>query len=381
MANQHFFKPLLPGFHSHLTIPEAFYLKYVQGRNEQTVAKLRSDASKITWEVKVEEDGQTLTDGWKDFALAHDLRIGDIVVFRQERHMDFHLTLFGPSCCEIQYGSCLDNERNLWKILRKKKVMKSPRRERESCFVANVMASTLRYDRLNLPRGFVRANGLDKKCGEIVLMNEKGRSWTLDLTRNKSYQNSYIKRGWRSFCHANGLRAGGFFTFKLIQRGGTPVLLLLSEEPEDEECSEGDEIESLSMESESNEESKQDEKSFKKRSRSIWKASSSPSQNRFVTLALTPYNINKYRMFLPVPFTRMHGINEETKMALLDKNGVNWSTNLRSERSRIKLVGGCKDFFKANCVKTGESVKLELIWKEDTSCVLKFCSIVKPKNK
>lgn len=144
----------------------------------------------------------------------------------------------------------------------------------------------------NLPRTFARANGLDTRIGEIVLMNEKGKSWTLDLKGKKSCGTVYIKRGWRSFCHANGLKAGGFYTFKLNQRGGTPVLRLLSEEPEEEECSEGDERESLSTESESDEESNQDEKNLKRR-RSKWKASSSPSQNRFVTITLTPNNLKK----------------------------------------------------------------------------------------
>jgi len=95
-------------------IPVAFFLKNIEGRYEQKTAELRSDASKITWEVKI--DGQRLTDGWKEFALSHDLRIGDIVVFRQERDMSFHVTMLGPSCCEIQYGSCSDEERNLGKL-------------------------------------------------------------------------------------------------------------------------------------------------------------------------------------------------------------------------------------------------------------------------
>ena len=145
MVIKHFFKPLLPGFHSHLvlslfpffsiyvyvclseklterwvwfcvcmllqTIPVAF-LKYIEGTNGHHSAKLRSDASKITWEVKI-EDGRRLTNGWKEFALAHDLRIGDILIFRQEKDMAFHVTLFGPSCCEIQYGSCLDDKNKL----------------------------------------------------------------------------------------------------------------------------------------------------------------------------------------------------------------------------------------------------------------------------
>lgn len=97
------------------TIPLAFFLKHIKGQNKQKTAELRSDASKITWKVKV-EDGQRLTDGWKEFALAHDLRIGDIVVFRQDKFMAFHVTPFGRSCCEIQYGSCLDKENNLGEL-------------------------------------------------------------------------------------------------------------------------------------------------------------------------------------------------------------------------------------------------------------------------
>ena len=148
MAQKHFFQPLLPGFHSHLvlclslslslllylsclflrnqlrdgfvfcmlvqTIPVAFFSKHIQGRNDQkTTAKLTSDAaSEKTWEVKT-EDGRRLTDGWKEFALAHDLRVGDILIFRQEKDMSFHVTLFGPSCCAIQYDSCLDDKNNI----------------------------------------------------------------------------------------------------------------------------------------------------------------------------------------------------------------------------------------------------------------------------
>ncbi|CAG7880427.1 unnamed protein product [Brassica rapa] len=419
MAKKHFFQPLLPGFHSHLvlclslslslllylsclflrnelrdgfvfcmllqTIPVAFFSKHIQGRNDQkTTAKLTSDAaSEKTWEVKT-EDGRRLTDGWKEFALAHDLRVGDILIFRQEKDMSFHVTLFGPSCCEIQYDSCLDDKNNIGKINSKKN---NPKREEEcsssdpSCFLANVMPSTLRYDSLNLPVSFVRANGLETRCGDIVLMNEKGRSWTLSL-KQRQCGRSYITRGWRSFFSANGLKAGDFFTLKLIKRGGTLVLLHKSpshrESKENEGSEADDEIESLSTESDSDEESNQDEKSFIKRRISIWKASSSPSQNSFVKLTLKPYNVIKCVLFLPKPFTDLHGITVGTKMSLLDKQGVKWSTKLRSEGKRIRMAGGWKDFFKANCVKTGESVKLKLIWEEDTSCVLKFCSKVKP---
>ncbi|CAB80784.1 AT4g00260 [Arabidopsis thaliana] len=482
------------------TIPVAFFLKYIEGRYEQKTAKLRSDASKRTWEVKI--DGQRLTDGWKEFAVSHDLRIGDIVVFRQESDLAFHVTLLGPSCCGIQYGSCSveknnlgdgelcsvsgssrnvrfprgfvrdngvvgsgeivlmnekgrswnfnlrqkpsngtvyvrggwvsfcdanglkagdnytfklikragtlvlrllpnepkeeanevslpeepesDAERNLEKIQRKEKVKKNVTREAESssqdpsCFVANVSPSSLRYDTLYLPKRFMRENGVDKRCGEMILINEKGKSWTLDLKVKKSSGTSLIKRGWRSFCSANGLRAGSIITLKLIKKRATLVLRLIPNEPE-----EANEVVSLSTEQESDEESIHDEK--------ISRRKSLLSENRFVTLTLTPYTIQSSllnenllceSMFqrLPVPFTRMNGINEETKMTLLDKHGVKWLTTLRFEddkRKRLRMVGGWQGFIQANDVKANESIMLELIWEEETSCVLKFCSKVK----
>ncbi|KAH0884816.1 hypothetical protein HID58_060912, partial [Brassica napus] len=88
----HFLKPLLPGFHSGI---------HIERKTNQKTWKLRSDASDKIWEVI--QEGMRLTGGWKDFATAHDLRIGDIVIFKHEGDIVFHVTPFGPSCCEIQY--------------------------------------------------------------------------------------------------------------------------------------------------------------------------------------------------------------------------------------------------------------------------------------
>lgn len=81
----------------------------------------------------------------------------------------------------------------------------------------------------NLSKSFVRENGLETRSGEIVLINEKGTSWKLNLKRKNSCGTMYITPGWRSFCRVNGLRAGSYFTFKLIQRRGTLVLRLSSQ--------------------------------------------------------------------------------------------------------------------------------------------------------
>ena len=89
-------------------IPVAFFLKHLERNNKRKTAKLRSDASETTWRVEI--DGQRLSDGWEDFAVGHDLRLGDIVIFRHEGELVFHVTALGPSCSEIQYGGYSDEE-------------------------------------------------------------------------------------------------------------------------------------------------------------------------------------------------------------------------------------------------------------------------------
>ncbi|XP_056844452.1 B3 domain-containing protein REM7-like [Raphanus sativus] len=82
-----------------------FFSKHIQGKTNGNTWTLTSDATDQTWQVIQEE--RRLTRGWKEFAEAHDLRIGDIVIFKLEGSMVFHVTPFGPSCCDIQYTSML----------------------------------------------------------------------------------------------------------------------------------------------------------------------------------------------------------------------------------------------------------------------------------
>lgn len=73
---------------------------------------------------------------------------------------------------------------------------------------------------------FVISNGLMKTI-QIVLTNEKGESWKIDM-KHEPYSGRFLTiRGWRSFCVDNGKKPGDLFTFKLVQNEETPVLQLL----------------------------------------------------------------------------------------------------------------------------------------------------------
>ncbi|XP_048609140.1 B3 domain-containing protein REM7-like [Brassica napus] len=234
----HFFKPLLPGFHSGVTIPLAFFSKHIEGKMNQKTWKLRSDASDQTWEVILE--GRTLTGGWKDFTTAHDLQIGDLVIFKHEGDMVFHVTPFGPSCCEIQYthphiikeeadsGDADDNE------IRGTVAMSSF--SYDFCFLAEVTASNLKADKLYLPKRATSSTALNKQCQEMILVNKEGNSWTASLRFSKSGGMYYITRGWGKFCRDNRCDIGDLFVFNLVGDGKTTPLLCVC--PESKECSE-----------------------------------------------------------------------------------------------------------------------------------------------
>ncbi|KAG2304618.1 hypothetical protein Bca52824_033269 [Brassica carinata] len=122
-----------------VTIPHRFFSTHIEGKMNQKTWKLRSDASDQTWEVI--QEGRRLTGGWKDFTTAHDLRIGDIVIFKHEGDMVFHVTRFGPSCCEIQYThpNIIKEEAN---------ADDAPSFSFDYCFLSEVTASNLKEDKL-----------------------------------------------------------------------------------------------------------------------------------------------------------------------------------------------------------------------------------------
>ncbi|VVB10782.1 unnamed protein product [Arabis nemorensis] len=393
-TNPHFFQPLLPGFHSDLSIPVKFFSKYIEGRNKKNMVELKSDACEKTWKVKME--GRKLTVGWKDFADAHDFRVGDIIIFRHEGDMVFHVTGLGPSCCEIQYVD--DNIRNLSTkqnlktepdqsspdddVKVKDNMGKFPRNkhakkrnleaEAESsfssdqpCLVVRVTDSNLQYDRLYLQKKFVRPEGLNKGSHKIVLMDEGGRTWTFNLRFRESNGTFYMRCGWRSFCNDNGLKPGDTVTFKQERNNTKTPLLRFSTCVESKRVS-----------------TKHSSKEKKIKTGEGSQSRAALSENRFVTLTVTPASFKDSRLYLPVNFTRVHKMEKAggQEITLLDKHGVEWPVYLYMEKRymRLRFASGLKEFFEALGVKANESFVLELVWEDKASPpMFKFCSMIK----
>ncbi|XP_010417224.1 PREDICTED: B3 domain-containing protein REM12-like isoform X1 [Camelina sativa] len=230
-----------------------------------------------------------------------------------------------------------------------------------SCFVALVTASNLHNDTLYLPQDLTSSVGRQRNCSEIVVTDEKERSWPLDLRFNKSSETFYITRGWRSFCDENGKKAGGVFVFKLVGNWETPVLSFCS-------------TESINDGTQGDKNNKENCMQLeRKQKRMRCRVSTLPSQNRFVTLTLTHNSLKKCRQYLPSSFLRKNGLDKPGMITLLGKAGMKWLASLKREANGSMVLGkGWNDFVKANGLTSGKSFTLEVISEKGTPMLSLF---------
>ncbi|XP_023639413.1 B3 domain-containing protein REM12-like [Capsella rubella] len=292
--------------------------------------------------------------------------------------MVLKLSDLGPGCCEnrgLATPSSDNDQGKTGNISRKKhrrlrteeehvrkKKMKKTNLETEadsssdhSCFVALVTASNLQKDALYLPHDLTSSVGLQRNCNKIVVTDDRERSWAMDLSFNKSSDTFYISRGWRSFCDENSKKAGGVFVFKLVGNREVRELSFCSTES----------INKGIHRDKKDKENCMELKMKKKRMR--FRVSTSPSQNRFVTLILTDDNLTKSRRYLPLSFTRENGLDESGIITLVGKDGARWEGSIRREKTGIMcLRRSWKNFAIANGLKSGESFTLEAILENGT---------------
>ena len=84
--------------------------------------------------------------------------------------------------------------------------------------------------------GATSSTALNKQCQEMILVNKKGKSWTVSLRFSELGGMYYIRRGWRKFCLDNRCAIGDLFVFNVVGDGKTTPLMCVC--PERKECSE-----------------------------------------------------------------------------------------------------------------------------------------------
>ncbi|XP_051214416.1 putative B3 domain-containing protein Os03g0621600 [Lolium perenne] len=97
--DNYFFKIMIGDFGERITIPDAF-VKHFRGKSARTI-KLES-RNGCTFDAKITNnyDELVLQSGWGSFASAHDLKVGDLLLFKYNGISQLKVLIFDPSGCE-----------------------------------------------------------------------------------------------------------------------------------------------------------------------------------------------------------------------------------------------------------------------------------------
>ncbi|XP_069144123.1 B3 domain-containing protein REM9-like [Solanum lycopersicum] len=240
----HFFKPIQPGFKNGLKIPIGF-LKYLKGNDNVEHAILKRGGYK--WSMKV--NGHRFEAGWVEFVEQHGLKLGNILMFRHEGNMEFEFSIFDSSHCDREYVEYMEEvgdhtrEEISKKFKFKEDATERPRQKIKSSRktsshiikVANhhksfghshVECTIREYNisrgYLHLPRQFAYANGLANKKCDLIIRDERQRSWNVKLSSSKT--RSYISGcGRTKFFADNCLNKGDCIMFEVVTNGETPI--------------------------------------------------------------------------------------------------------------------------------------------------------------
>nr|XP_009801950.1 PREDICTED: B3 domain-containing protein REM5-like [Nicotiana sylvestris] len=218
----HFLKPILPGFKHDLKIPIGF-LKYLKGCDHIEHAILKRDGKK--WLVKV--NGRRFGDGWAEFAEEHDLQLGDMLVFRHEGNMEFEVIIFDSSQCDREYAEYVQQEEGEVHTVEETsknfefKDAAIHNSVGQSYFICTVKPYCLTNGFLRIPKEFALANGLTNKKCNVIIRDERQRSWNLKLTTYGSQV--YMGGRWSEFRAANDIKVGNHIMFEVVTNGEQPV--------------------------------------------------------------------------------------------------------------------------------------------------------------
>ncbi|XP_059305849.1 B3 domain-containing protein REM10-like [Lycium ferocissimum] len=341
----HFLRPILPGFKQGIKIPIRF-LKYLKGRNHEH-AMLRRGGKK--WQVKVND--RRLEEGWEKFAEQHDLQLGDILVFRHEGDMEFEVSIFDSNECQREYEEeqkAQNVEESSQKVESKENIGSSNNSLHHaeaaatneplgrSHFVYTIKPYCLKYNILCLPRHFVLANSLAKKKCDLIIRDERQKSWDLRLTTHGS-DRVVIEAGWHEFSVANGFKEGDGIMFEVVTDGDKPIWKFHKN---------SNHIKSSS-------------KSFLHTETATHK----PFGHSHFVCTVRPYYLSNNILLIPQQFALANGLFKMKKRDLIvrDERKRSWNVILRSYRKWVCIRNGWNKIRDANCLKKGDRIMFEIV--------------------
>ncbi|CAM8960001.1 unnamed protein product [Rhodiola kirilowii] len=230
-AKPHFLQPVVSDLATNFLIP-ADFIKYLEdeGREE---AQLRTGRRKRPWAVRIV--GRRVVDGWEEFVRENELHVGDFLVFRYEGDMVFDVTVIGPTACQKEYPPLPDDDDDVvveeeedcggtleLEEIKRRRSYSSHKAGMDS-YVRTMRESYMRN--LYFPRAFILHNELKKARSGILMKDENGKIWPIELCFKNNTNVVYTKNiPWRSIVKESGIREGEDFEIRVISKGIKPVL-------------------------------------------------------------------------------------------------------------------------------------------------------------
>ncbi|KAM3266552.1 B3 domain-containing protein REM14-like [Capsicum annuum] len=395
----HFFKPILPGFKNGLKIPIGF-LKYLKGHDHIEHVVLKRAGNK--WLVKM--NGRRLEDGWEKFAEEHDLRLGDMLIFRHEGDMDFDVSIFDSTHCDTEYAEYMQIQKEKEKEVEDENENEDDEvvedendyeddddgeeedenenenddaeeeRGDDECeeaathdrpFGRSHFEFTIRQYCLSrgfmwIPQHFAFANGLinrNKKFGLIILDERQTRLWNLTLHSCKTQ--AYIADGWRKFSVDNCLKEGDRIMFEIIAKGGTQI---------------------WKFQAVSN--AKKTMRKFQEKPKPKIKTSGKAFSNVEATMdmhlsrsqficTIKPYSLSKYFLCIPKRFAQENRLIDRKCNIIMSDKLRSWTFSVYTSGEITYFGRGWHEFCITNCLKEGDRLMFEMISNGETP-ILRF---------
>ncbi|XP_059315643.1 B3 domain-containing protein REM17-like [Lycium ferocissimum] len=271
--------------------------------------------------------------------------------------MEFDVSIFDSSHCDREYADYMQIEQQEEQTSKKfefndkpnpcimsstkgfpnaKAATQSPLDQ--SHFVFTVKPYCLTNGYLRLPKQFAKKNCLINKNCDVIIRDERQRSWKVRLTAYGSQV--YILGGWREFCVANGLKVGDHRMFEVVTNGENPIWKFQYDKP--------------------NPSIKSSRKAFPHAE--VATHSHKPFGYSHFVCTIRPYCLSYDLLCIPSKFAHANRLmNKKYDLIIRDERQRSWCLRLCYFGTGVCIKGGWDEFRDTNCLKKGDCVMFEVV--------------------
>ncbi|XP_060179547.1 B3 domain-containing protein REM10-like isoform X4 [Lycium barbarum] len=258
------------------------------------------DEKRRSWSVQIGPVGPqfAITRGWRQFREANGVQLGDTYKFE----------LIDNGMLPIAYFHYLRANASLQREGKKPnldaKRVSARRKEANASasifanakrqFISTIKPYSISRNILYLPSAFAKLNGLVNRRCEMILRDEKHKSWSVQLV--PMVHHITITRGWRQFREANDVQVGDTYKFELIDNGKSPIAYFHNLRA------------NASLQLEGKKPNLDAKRVSARRKEANASALIIANANRQFISTIKPYYISRNVLYLPSPFAKSNGV-------------------------------------------------------------------------